>query len=216
MGFAALVRREDTAEGRAGEIRMVDLVQTETLAERVLRVLVVDDNRPAADSLSVLLRTWGYECRVAYDGRSGLEAACAHRPDCLVLDINMPGMNGYALAARVRGQPGLEKVKLIALTAYSDHEHVERAKEAGFEHYFVKPADPDELGRLLDMMNEVIRLATRTEELARRNVELATEAKELLQDVKQDIREVKEELREVKEQLREVRDAGPGDREEDE
>jgi len=186
---------------------MVDIVRAQTQPERVLQVLIVDDNRAAADSLSMLLRMWGYDCRVAYDGTTGLDTARAYRPDCLVLDISMPGLDGYTLATRVRQQPELERAKLIALTAYSDEAHLRRAKEVGFDHYFVKPADLAELGRLLDMMNEVMRLASRTEELARQNVELASETKELLQGVKEDIREVKQELREVKEQLRECRES---------
>jgi len=116
-------------------------------------------------------------------------------------------MDGYTLASRVRRQPGLERAKLVALTAFSDDAHVQRAKEVGFDHHFVKPADPAELGRLLDMMNEVMRLASKTEELARQNVALANETRELLQGVKQDIRDVKQELREVKEQLREARES---------
>ena len=184
---------------------MVDTVRPQTQPERVLQVLVVDDNRAAADSLCMLLGLWGYSCRAAYDGLTGLKAVRDHRPDCVLLDIRMPGMDGYALASHVRQQPGLERTKLIALTAFSDAAHVERAKEAGFDHHLVKPADPVELGRLLDMMNEVMRLASRTEELSRQNVELATETRELLQEVKEDMKEVKEELREVKEQLREAR-----------
>ncbi len=190
---------------------MVDIARNETSAQaRPLHILIVDDNRAAADSLCVLLRMWGYDCRVAYDGRSGLETARAYRPDCLFLDISMPGMDGYALAERVRQQPGLERAKLVALTALSDDVHVQRAKEAGFDYHFVKPADPSELVRLLDMLNEVMKLAAKTEELARQNVELATETRELLQEVKEDIREVKDELREVKEQLREVIDTKGG------
>jgi CheY-like chemotaxis protein len=186
---------------------MVDAVRTEAEPERVLHVLVVDDNRPAADSLCVLLRMWGYDCRVAYNGTTGLEVARAYRPDCLLLDISMPGLDGYTLASRVRREPGLEKAKLVAISAFSDDAHVQRVKEVGFDHHFVKPADPIELGRLLDMMNEVMRLASKTEELARQNVALASETRELLQEVKEDIREVKEELREVKEQLRETRES---------
>jgi CheY-like chemotaxis protein len=171
----------------------------------MLHVLVVDDNRPAADTLCVLLRLWGYECRVAYDGKAGLEAARAYRPDCLFLDINMPGMDGYTLASCVRRHPGLERSKLVALTAFSDEAHLRRAWESGFDYHFVKPADPIELWRLLEMMDQVVRLASRTEELVRQNVALATETRDLLQEVKEDMREVKEELREVKEQLRGAR-----------
>lgn len=183
-----------------------------------LRVLVVDDNRDAADSLCILLKMWGFDARAAYDGAAGLEAVRAGVPDCLVLDINMPGLDGFALAREVRRQPGLERVKLIALTAYSDAEHARRIQEAGFDHYLVKPAPPGDIERILKMLDEVIRLASKTEELARQNVTLAGETKELLKEVKQDIREVKEEVRELKEELREVkeeirpdeREGGPG------
>jgi DNA-binding response OmpR family regulator len=169
-------------------------------------VLVVDDNRDAADSLCILLTMWGFNARAAYDGAAGLEAVRAEPPDCLVLDINMPGLDGFALARAVRGQPGLERVKLIALTANSDEEHARRVREAGFDHYLVKPAPPGEIERILTMLDQVIRLASKTEELARQNVALAGETKELLQEVKQDIREVKEEVRELKEELRDVKE----------
>jgi CheY-like chemotaxis protein len=187
---------------------MVDAVHSETAEDRMLHVLVVDDNRPAADSLCMLLRMWGYDCRVAYDGIAGLQAALDYRPDCLLMDICMPGMDGFTLASRLRRQPELEGSKLVALTAFSDEDHIQRAREVGFDHYFVKPADLAELWRLLGMMEEVMRLASRTEELARQNVALATETRELLQGVKEDIRDVKQELHEVKQQLMGARESG--------
>jgi len=78
---------------------MVDIAKPGTEPERVLRVLVVDDNRPAADSLCMLLRLWGYDCRVAYNGTAGLEVACAYRPDCLMLDISTLGSLKITLVA---------------------------------------------------------------------------------------------------------------------
>jgi len=177
-----------------------------TRNERVLQVLVVDDNRDAADTLGVLLQLWGYDHRVAYDGASALETARVYRPDCLVTDLALPGMDGCTLAQRIRQQPGLEKVKLVALTAFSDEIHSRRVKEAGFDHHLVKPADLTELERVLQMIHEVIRLAGKTEELARQNVALASETKELLKEVKVDITEVKEELKEVKEEMRELKE----------
>jgi CheY-like chemotaxis protein len=181
-------------------------------SERRLQVLVVDDNRDAADTLSMVLRLWGYETRVAYDGASALEVARAFIPDCLVLDIGLPILNGYSVAERVRQMPGLEKTKLIALTAYSDEAHVRRAREVGFDHHLVKPPDLAELERILKMLNEVLRLTTKTEELARRNVELATQTNQLLREVKEELREVKEELREIKEgNAEEHPDKQPGD-----
>jgi CheY-like chemotaxis protein len=119
------------------------------------QVLVVDDNRDAADSLCVLLRLWGFSCRATYDGNAGLKAASEHRPDCLLLDIAMPGMDGYTVARRVRAQPCLDNARLIALTAFSDETHVRRSQEAGFDFRLVKPTDPLEIKSLMDKLSAV-------------------------------------------------------------
>lgn len=174
--------------------------------DRPLRVLVVDDNRDAADSLADLARCWGHDSRVAYDGASGLRAAAEWRPDCCVLDIGLPGMSGYELARQLRRLPGLSAVRLIAHTAYAGPIHQRQAAEAGFDHDITKPADPERMEALLAMMNRIAALAERTEELARQNVSLAGEARELLREVKDDIREVKEEVRELKQEVRELKE----------
>jgi two-component system, OmpR family, response regulator len=173
---------------------------------RRFRVLIVDDNKDAADSLVALTGLWGYEVRAAYDGESGLAVARTFEPDCLLLDIGMPRIDGYALAAGIRSEPALRAAKLVALTAYSSEDHKRRAREVGFDYHLVKPADPAELQRMLNMLAQTLKLAERTEALALQNVELARETKELLLEVKDDLQEVKEELREVKEELREVKD----------
>ena len=77
-----------------------------------LRVLVVDDNRDAADTMRVLVNRWGYDCLVAYDGFAGLKAAREYRPDCMLLDIGLPGLDGYALVRRVKACPGLGRRSL--------------------------------------------------------------------------------------------------------
>ena len=125
------------------------------LSGSALHVLVVDDNRDAADSLCMLLRLWGYDCQVAYDGVAGLRAARDYQPECLLLDIAMPGLDGYTLARAVRAQPGLERAKLIALTAYSDEEYVRCSREAGFDLHLVKPTAPFEIKRLMDMLSRL-------------------------------------------------------------
>jgi DNA-binding response OmpR family regulator len=173
---------------------------------RSLHVLVVDDNRDAADSLCLLLRLWGYDCRAAYDGAAGLAVADTYLPDCLVLDIGLPSLDGYTLAQRIRQHPRLSRAKLVALSAYSDDAHVRRTREAGYDHQFVKPANLSELKGILDMLNEVIRLASQTEELTRQNVALATETKELLHEVKEEIKEVKAEVKGVKEEVKELKE----------
>ncbi len=173
---------------------------------RDYRVLIVDDNRDAANTLAMLARLWGYEVQTAYDGRAGLEKARSFRPDCMVLDIGLPGIDGYTLAHHVRQHPTLSTTKLIALSAFSSEEHSRRLHEAGFDYHLVKPADPTILEGILKMLEHAVKLMERTEALAQQNVELARETKELLTEVKDDIAEVKEELREVKDELREVKD----------
>jgi two-component system, OmpR family, response regulator len=185
---------------------MAGMVQATTKPERALRVLIVDDNHDAADSLGWLVRLWGYDCQVAYDGAAGVAAACGYQPQCLVLDISMPVLDGYAVAQQLHRKPGLENAKFIALTAYSDETHTRWAREAGFDFQLVKPADLKELERLLNMLDEMLRLAGKTEQLARRNAVLAGETKELLQEVKGDLKEVKQDLKEVKQELREVKE----------
>ncbi len=127
-------------------------------------VLVVDDNRDAADTLCLLLRMWGYDCRVAYDGMAGLQIARDCRPDCVLLDIAMPGLDGCKLARLVRDQPGLSRAKLIALTAYSAESHIQRSVEAGFDFFLTKSAEPMEIEMLLGMLSKPDRLGAKSDE----------------------------------------------------
>jgi two-component system, OmpR family, response regulator len=169
---------------------------------RSVRVLVVDDNRDAADSLCALFRVWGYDARAAYDGKTGLEAASALLPDCLFLDIGLPGLDGYALARRLRAHPALSGAKLVALSAYSDRE---RSRAAGFDYHFVKPADPDELEGLLKMLSEVLKVASHTQKVAEETAVAARETKALIGEARAEMRELKGEMRELKGELREVK-----------
>lgn len=113
------------------------------------RILVVDDDRDAADSLALLLRLWGHAVHVAYHGPGALEAAAAYRPEVVLLDMVMPGMTGYEVADRLRREPGLGKAVLIALTGLGQDEDHRRSREAGFTSHLVKPAEPAELRQLL-------------------------------------------------------------------
>ena len=114
-----------------------------------LRVLVVEDNRDAAESLRLLLEMFGYEVRAAHTGPDGVREAAAFRPDVVLSDIGLPGFDGYEVARRIRRTPGLEKVVLAALTGYGSEEDRRHVQEAGFDHHLVKPADPDDLRRVL-------------------------------------------------------------------
>ncbi len=113
------------------------------------RLLVVDDNRDAADSLAMLLRLQGHEVRVAHDGPAALEMVKGYCPALVFLDIGMPGMDGYEVARRLRQQPGLENVRLAALTGWGQQEDRRRTAEAGFDHHLVKPVEPKALDGLL-------------------------------------------------------------------
>jgi len=112
------------------------------------RVLIVDDNRDAVDSLAELLRMIGHEVETAYDGRSAVDAASRFRPDIAVLDIGMPLVDGYAAARAIRGQPDGAHVLLVAMTGWGQAEDKRRALEAGFDAHLVKPVS---LEALLDV-----------------------------------------------------------------
>jgi two-component system CheB/CheR fusion protein len=114
-----------------------------------LRVLAVDNYRDAADSLAALLRLWGHECDVAYDGPAAVQAAEERSYDVIFAELSLPGFSGFYLAQRVRRGLGDCPV-LIALTGFSSAEHREYAAECGYDHFLVKPGDPDRLRTLME------------------------------------------------------------------
>jgi CheY-like chemotaxis protein len=113
------------------------------------RILVVDDNRDAADSLRLLLACYGYEVAVAYSGDHGVRVAAQFQPDVVLCDIGLPGLDGYEVARKLRDNPATARARLIAVTAYGQDEFRRRSHEAGFEQHLVKPVDPDALRRAL-------------------------------------------------------------------
>jgi CheY-like chemotaxis protein len=113
------------------------------------RILVVDDNRDSAESLAMLLRLFGNDVRTAYDGRLALEVATAYRPDMVLLDIGLPGMNGLEVCRRLRGQSKEPQPLIVAMTGYGQEEDRRRSEEAGFNAHLVKPVDLVALEQLL-------------------------------------------------------------------
>ncbi|QJW98524.1 N-6 DNA methylase [Frigoriglobus tundricola] len=113
------------------------------------RLLVVDDNVDAADTLATLLRLSGHDVRVAHSGAAALAVVTDYRPDMAFLDIGMPGMDGYEVARRLREQPGLQRAVLVAVTGWGSPEDRRRTTEAGFDHHLVKPVEPAVLEKLL-------------------------------------------------------------------
>jgi CheY-like chemotaxis protein len=114
------------------------------------RVLVVDDSRDGADSLGMVLKMLGAEAEVVYDGPSAIAAIRAERPATVLLDLGMPGMDGYQVAAEIRKDPALSGIRLIALTGWGSEEERRRSREAGFDDHWVKPVDPARLRALVD------------------------------------------------------------------
>ena len=114
-----------------------------------LRVLVVDDNRDAADSLAMLLRATGNEIRTAYDGLEALQVAGEFRPEVVLLDIGLPKLDGHEVAQRLRREPWGQRVLLIAVTGWSDEADRAKSRAAGFDHHLVKPLDTAHLAQLL-------------------------------------------------------------------
>jgi len=113
------------------------------------RVLVVDDNVDAADSLAALLKILGHDAATAYDGLSAIAAAAATVPDAIILDIGMPGLNGYDTARQIRKQPWGTSVRLIALTGWGQEQDRHKSVAAGFDGHLVKPTDPATISHML-------------------------------------------------------------------
>jgi CheY-like chemotaxis protein len=112
------------------------------------QVLIVDDNQDAADSMAAFLEFYGFSVRVAYTGPAAITSALANPPDAILCDIGLPGLDGYAVASRLSLELPRRPL-LIAVTARPEHEVIRSGAPAGFDHYFLKPAEPIEIGALL-------------------------------------------------------------------
>jgi PAS domain S-box-containing protein len=113
------------------------------------RILVVDDNRDAVDALAMMLRLGGNDVEIAYEGMAALVTAQSFAPDAVVLDIGLPGIDGYEVARRLRVRPETAKALIVAVTGYGQKEDRERSRAAGFDHHLVKPIESDALLTLL-------------------------------------------------------------------
>lgn len=115
---------------------------------RQQKVLVVDDNQDAADSLTALLELEGFAARTVYDGMAALAAVAQQAPDIIIMDLGMPGMDGYETARAIRRQAGAERILMLALTGWGQSDARRRTMEAGFDHHLVKPVELDQIVRL--------------------------------------------------------------------
>ena len=119
-----------------------------------LRVLVVDDNVDTAQTLAMLLKTSGHDVRTAHTGPAALEAAFDYRPNVMLLDIGLPGLNGYEVAKRIRQQPVLHAIVLVATTGYGQETDRQHSQEAGFDHHLVKPVDFAKVQQILGTVSK--------------------------------------------------------------
>ena len=111
--------------------------------------MVVDDNVDTVSTLAMLVEESGHDVQTAFDGSAVVEAALDYRPHLVLLDIGLPGLNGLEVAKKLRQQPGLQNVVLVAMTGYGQEGDRQRSHEAGFDHHLVKPGD---FGKLLQIM----------------------------------------------------------------
>jgi CheY-like chemotaxis protein len=119
-------------------------------ATRPPRVLVVDDNHDCADGMAILLRLWGYDARVAYTAWKAIRVTAKWLPDVALLDLAMPKVDGFELAAFLQAIPGAERLVLIAVTGLTEKQYRERAREVGIQHYFLKPCNLAALRAVID------------------------------------------------------------------
>ena len=113
------------------------------------RILVADDDHDSAESLAMLFELMGHDVRAAHNGLAAVDLAEMFRPDLIVLDIGMPGIDGYEVCRRIRQQSWGRSTVIAALTGWSRDEDKDRSEQAGFDHFLVKPVDPKALEDLI-------------------------------------------------------------------
>jgi len=138
--FTVTLPLHGTLDKPASERETPSMIETEPMRRRVL---VVDDNVDAADSLAMLLETLGCESRTAYEGESALREATAFKPDLVLLDLGMPGLDGQTVCNRLRAEEWGREIVIAAVTGWGQDEDRRRTRAAGFDRHLVKPVDPD-------------------------------------------------------------------------
>lgn len=144
-----LPRSADAPEVRVAPVHKLADGQEKEADKQRMRIVVVDDNADAAETLAILLQLAKHEVHIAYDGPSGVALVTEVKPDAVFLDIGLPRLDGYQVARELRKIPELARTALIALSGYGQEEDRRRAREAGFDHHMIKPVNADEFFRVL-------------------------------------------------------------------
>jgi CheY-like chemotaxis protein len=147
--FTVLIPRlEAVPESAASQPALAELSQGNR------RILIVEDNADAREALREALEQAGHQIFEATSGSSGVESALAHHPDVALIDIGLPGIDGYEVARRIRSASEARGMMLVALTGYGSPEDRRRSAQAGFDAHLVKPLNFDQLADLLTTLNE--------------------------------------------------------------
>jgi CheY-like chemotaxis protein len=125
--------------------------QTATL-NNSLRILIVDDNAPTAETLALIVECWGHQSRVVLQGAQALAVATRYHPHVILMDLSMPGMDGFQVARALRQSTAHASTVLVAMTGHGQDEDKQGALQAGFDHFFVKPVEPDALKKFVDRL----------------------------------------------------------------
>ena len=145
FGFPGGPQRPEATQPQGLQV----VIPAAAIATRARRVLIVDDNKDSAESMMMLAQSWGHEAIVANDGPSALTIALTFEPDMALVDIGLPGMDGYEVARRLRKASPDRDLYLMALTGYGREEDIRLARAAGFNEHLVKPADLEALRRMM-------------------------------------------------------------------
>jgi signal transduction histidine kinase len=156
-GGQVIVRSAGMGQGSSFAIRLplierpgTSRGEPERISAAHKRILIVDDNQDAADTLAMLLQLDGHETQAVYTSKDALERAQSFKPDVMLLDIGLPEMNGYQVARELRSTPGPDRIRLVALTGYGQAVDRARAQEAGFDDHLMKPVESAALARALE------------------------------------------------------------------
>jgi len=115
----------------------------------MLRILIVDDSEASAQTLGWMVEIFGYDIKLAHNGQDALALAKSFKPHVVLLDIGLPGMNGYEVCQRLRNDPEIKNLVIIAQTGWGEDQHKTMSQEAGFDYYMVKPIEMEKLRQLL-------------------------------------------------------------------